>query len=454
MKKINIINKQIEILSKRVTQLEKLLVEALLVIKQRDEKIRILESRLNSKNSSIPPSKDITKASRKTSLRKKTGKKSGGQRGHKGKNLKMVQHPDEVIDHHIIECSVCQLNLENVAQQLVSQQQVFDIPQIKIEVTEHRQYEAVCPCCQTIQRSSYPFTPSKSKTKYGSNITNLVTYLNVRQSMPMKRTQELLELLFGHKISEGTIANILKAQSEKLKPTYDKLRQLISQSKVVGSDETGCTVEGKNHWLWVFQNKISTYLIVSPSRGYKTIKKTFPDGLRSSVLVSDRWAAQLMTPSKEKQLCLAHLIRDCNKLIDRHKSRWAKQLKKVLENIFHLCSQKKIRLTDKEEIEVKLDALFNSPLLKANYDISKLQKSLEVKRRCLTTCLYERYVPPDNNASERAIRKVKVKEKISGGFRSKNGANYYAIIQSIVDTAIKQGLHPFNVLSQPQLILK
>jgi transposase len=423
-------------------------------IKIRDERIKILENRLNSQNSSIPPSKDLTKASRKLSLRKKSTRKSGGQPGHNGHHLKFVDHPDRIIEHYINECQMCHSSLSQVDQHFVDSQQVFDIPKIKFNVIEHRQYSVVCPHCRHSQRSKYPFSPSKSKTQYGSNIVAVVSYLNVRHSLPMKRTQELIDVLTGHKISEGTIFNMLKSQCKKLKYTYEQIRIIIEKSIVVGSDETGCTVEGKNHWLWVFQNSLLTFMKISQSRGYKTIEQLFPDGLKLSVLVSDRWAAQLKIPTRENQLCLAHLIRDCNKLIDGHKSKWAKKLKKVLEQIFNLSRQLKLKKEQKENIEIQFDHLFKSPLKNSHADIVKLQSSLKVKRRSLTTCLYERYVPPDNNASERAIRKMKVKEKVSGGFRSKEGAVCYAIIQSIVDTAIKQGIHPFKALNHPHLVLQ
>jgi len=441
------INNQLKISLARNRELELLLSEAL-------EEIRLLKIRIGSKNSSIPPSKDITKASRNTSLRKKSGKKSGGQKGHKGHNLKMVSKPDVIVDHKITSCNECDTDLTEVAQHIVDKQQISDIPQPTLEVTEHRQYETECPHCQTTQRSTFPFSASRSKTQYGVNIKTLVNYLNIRQSLPIRRTKELLDVLFGCKISEGSIVNMIKSQSEKLQSTYNELHKRISKSKVVGSDETGCTVEGNSHWLWVYQNLTITFLFICATRGYKAIESLFPDGLKSSVLVSDRLPAQLKTPSKGKQFCLAHIIRDCNKLVDHHNSRWAIKLKGVLVDIFALCRQSKIQSKQKEDIESRLSILFDSPLTRSNHKIVLLKNKLQAKRQFLTTCLYQRSVPPDNNASERAIRKMKIKEKISGGFRSTSGANHYATIQSIIDTAIKQGIHPFEALKHPHLVLQ
>ena len=418
-------------------------------LKLRDERIRVLENKLTSKNSSIPPSKDISKSSRNLSLRKTSGRKSGGQKGHKGHTLEMKESADVILDHYVIICDSCNENMTNSNQRQIDKKQVFDIVPSSLIVTEHRKYQASCPNCHHVQQSRYPIPLSKSKTMYGSFLSSFVSYLSARQYLPIARIQELIKLMYGQQLSEGTIVNMIKKQANQLGQVHDQIRQAIQSSKLIGSDETGCSINGKTHWVWVFQNYTYTYLNVSTSRGFKTIENLFPEGFKNSVLVSDRWPAQLKIKTKEKQICLAHLLRDCNKLIDHHGSRWAMEMKKIIEDIFQLAKEKRISPNQKSQIEERLYNLFSSPLTKSKKEIRTFQKSLASKWRHITTCLYERYVPPDNNGSERAIRNVKVKEKVSGGFRSFQGAQQYAIIRSIIDTARKRGMHPFLVLQNP-----
>lgn len=442
-----------QVLELRCSQLEQENKELRKQLKIRDKKINKLGLKLTSKNSSIPPSKDLTK-SRNTSLRKPSGRKTGGQKGHKGHTLEMKENTELILDHYVDICESCHLNLREINQKIIDKKQVFDLQPSQIHVTEHRKYQITCPNCQKAQESNYPEQLSKSKTMYGPYLSSFVSYLSARQYLPVGCIQEIIKLMTGHQISQGTIVNMVKKQSKQLTEIYDQIKEYIHLGRVVGSDETGCRVNGKTHWLWVFQNSMFTYLSVSKSRGFKTIQNLFPEGFKNSTLVSDRWAAQLKTETKEKQLCLAHLLRDCNKLIDLYQSKWAMKMKAVLEDIFQLTKLERISSAQKSEIENRLDELFKSPLSKSQHEVKVFQKALLSKWRHITTCLYERYVPPDNNGSERAIRNVKVKEKVSGGFRSFEGAQQYAIIRSIIDTAIKNGIHPFQALQKPNCLIQ
>ena len=424
-------------------------------IKQLEEENKQLKIKLNSSNSSLPPSSDMgKKPNKKRSLRTKTGKKTGGQKGHKGSKLNKVTNPDEILHHKVSKCKNCAVDLNDATQQLRGSRQVFDLPPIEIKVTEHRQYEACCPDCGQHNIAPYPKDVNKGQTQYGVNIRAQITYMSIRQYMPMSRLVEFISILSGQTISQGTVHNILRASAQKAKLAYEYIRNQITKSEVVGSDESGCNVKGEKHWLWVFQTPQFTFFKISKSRGYDVIEESFPDGLKNSIIVSDCWAAQLKTPSRGNQICIPHLVRNLNELIDRYQSKWAYSAKGVMVRIMRLCQQKRIKSTDKIKIEDQLDQLLQRPLTHSQKKVKNLKKRLIKYRKHITTCLYNRKVPPDNNASERAVRNMKVKIKVSGLFRSKQGADDYAILRSAVDTAIKQDLSPFQVIIDPNILIK
>lgn len=426
-------------------------LEGQIIIK--DQRIKELESRATSKNSSLPPSKDITRSSNSYSLREKSGKKSGGQKGHKGNTLLFSAIPDKVEEYRVKTCKHCASELESMRQRVIDRQQVRDIPRIDFRTIEHVQYGIICPVCEHDNKATLPFEPSKSKVQYGDEIVNLVNYLSVRHCLPMARLKELLNVQYNLNISEGTINNMLVRKAKQMESVHENIKTLLSQSRTVGSDETGINVNGKTNWMWVYQNDSYTYFYNSKNRGFKTIEQIFPEGLPKSVLITDRWAAQLKTHVKENQICLQHLKRDCKKLIETYKSKWAKKLTDLIDKIIELSKFKKIPIPEKEKIEETLSTLLKSPLSKSHSKIKTLQESLRKVQRAITTCLYERCVPPTNNSSEQAIRKIKIKEKTSGGFRSDHGFASYAIIASIIDSALKQKIHPYDAILSPQLVV-
>lgn len=420
--------------------------------KKLKEENTLLKIKSTSRNSSMPPSKDVTRSGRTTSLRKPSGKKQGGQDNHKGSNLKFQQSPDEIVDCYVTKCGCCNSDVTTIEQIIVDRQQVIDLPRIMPIVREYVKYSAVCPLCNEKTLSTLPINEIKSKVQYGEQIRSLITYFNARQVISKNRVQELFNDVFDISISRGTIANIVSESATKMGEVYNQIKQFIKSSRVVGADETSCRISGQNYWLWSYQNNKATYLYVHPTRGSEAIKSQFPDGLKRSTLITDRWAAQLKTKSREKQLCLQHLIRDAQKLIDRYSSTWASQLQKILHEIIQLTHSPRIKEQAKKEIEERINQLLCSPLTNSAEKIKKLQTSLVKNQRAITTCLYDRAVPPTNNGTEQSIRKMKIKMKIAGCFRSHNGGQAYAIIQSIVDTAIKRNIKPLIAIQNPSNI--
>ncbi len=433
-------------------------------IKRLRETNRVLEERLrqleeivlsNSSNSSKAPSRDTQKEKQlKSSRRNKSDRKKGGQGGHKGNHLKMVSNPTNTKRMETEVCDGCGLDLSMVEGQVLRKAQLFDIPPIEIHLTEYHQIEKCCPCCQVVNKGVMPNELSTAATAYGENLQRLIAYLNVRQFVPVHRLKELIQTVYGLNISTGYIVNVLSRMKNQLKGYYDTIRKEVEKSKVGGMDETGCAVNGELHWLWTFQNSEYVMLFLSENRGIKTINEVFPKHFPNTTLVSDCWRSYFKVKCKDHQICLAHLIRECNKLIDFQKSTWARNLRNVFTRIYCLTKLQKISKHEKHRIEIDLDELLARPLRKASSQTQNLKKRLTKYRTYVTTCLYNRKVPPDNNASERAIRNTKIKNKISGGFRNLQGGEAYCVIRSIIDSAIKQNIHPFTALSNPNILFK
>ncbi len=330
--------------------------------------------------------------------------------------------------------------------------QILDIPPVKIKVTEHRQIAKVCPCCHAINKGTLPDTLDYCQVQYGEHIRNLILNLNVNQFVPVQRIREMLFEIYDCHVSTGFIKTCIEQKAEELRSGYGKIKEAILQSPCVGLDETGCNIEGERQWMWICCTYRYSYIIPSRNRGYKTIQDVLGEVAHNFTLVSDCWASQLKTMCRKFQLCLAHLIRDYNKLIDFYNLRWAMNLKTVFKEIVALSKMANPPPKKLKAIETRLDRLLTAMLNQRNQPIKTIQKRLIKYRSAITTCLYDPAVPATNNQSERGIRNLKVKENVSKCFRSTKGAESYAIIRSIFNSAILQGKRPMNALTSPDIL--
>jgi len=419
-------------------------------VKTLTERLTKYETPKNSGNSSKPPSSDFPKPKKTQSLRGKTGKKPGGQPGHEGKTLRMVETPDIVQPLKPQCCAGCGHKFEDHQFVAAGRKQVIDIPPIKPAVTEYQVFEAQCTCGHKTT-AQYPAGVQKS-VSYGDNILALVSYLSARQYMPVARIAEFFASVFNLKISTGGICYLLEKSKLKLTPQYEGIRQFVLASHIIGADETGANINGKNHWAWVFQNMLATFLSIHKSRGIKAISEIMPEGFANTTLVTDCWPAYFKEPDVDHQLCLAHLMRDLIYLGQLYpKNNWSPRLLGLIQNAMDLHKDDKLTNKKTEEIKRTFTLLIEEPL-----DI-KLKLLLTFQRRMVKYSNYVFHflttpnVPPDNNGSERAIRNFKVKLKVSGLFRSIEGANTYATLRSLIDTAIKRGQNPFLMLQTMKL---
>lgn len=459
-------NKNLREENKNLREENKLLREIIIKLEERiagqeahilkqDKRIAELEEELrkariskNSGNSSKPPSSDISSLKRNQSLSQPSGKRSGGQPGHKGQTLEMTDTPDEIIEINPNYCNKCGCNLEHTESHFESRRQEIDIPPRQAIIKEYRLNSKTCPNCGHQQESEFP-AHITNYVQYGTNVESLIAYLSIYQHLPFKRLKELFCHVLNLGISEGTVDNILKRIASKAQPIYDKIKETILSANQVGADETSAKVNGKKKWIWAWQTHLLTFLTASESRGSKTIETIFPNGLKNSILNSDRWAAQLKTPAKGHQLCLAHLQRDLNYLQELEGHQWSYAMSELLKESLYLKNEKSEYTRNDPRImqlEANLDAFLAENIPKNIFHKTyALQKSLIKQRGSIFTFLYYKDVPADNNASERAIRNVKVKLKVSGQFKSNE--NIFCIIRSVIDTCKKRGVDILSTLN-------
>lgn len=452
LKKVEALSHEIGRLNKRVVKLEGFEQENINLRKENGElreKLTRFENPKHSRNSSIPPSKDENRPFRTKSLREQTGKKPGGQPGHEGNTLKMSATPDNIEEHVPHYCNCCGADIGHLPCEYAGKRQVLDIPPVKPEYTEHRVYQTKCRCGH-VTKSDFP-AGINTAVSYGRNVESLIGYFHVRQYLPFDRMKEFFHDVFSLPVSEGGLHHILSRLSRKALPSYELIRQKIAGSQVVGTDETGVKINGKNHWYWTWQNESLTFIAPSENRGYKTIEENFRDGFPDSAMVHDCWRSHFRPEAKGHQLCLAHLLRELNYFIETDNAVWAGQFKELLKKAIAIEKQMGHEqyyqfYRPRSDIEKSLDKLLRQTIPEKNKGLASFKKRMDKYRDYLLNFMYYPKIPSDNNGSERAIRNVKVKQKISGQFKNIVGAKQFAILRSVTDTAIKNSQNVLNAL--------
>ena len=405
----------------------------------------------NSGNSSIPTGKEINTPKRNQSTRRKGGK-NGGQFGHKAANLKQSDTPDEIIDivYNINNCQKCNYDLSTLLKELKEKRQVLDLDlqDTLNKITQYQSYSKTCPKCgHENHDNKYPefVAPYMS---YGANIMAIVVYLNVVHYVSYKRIVQTLKTMYKIDISEGTVDNLIKKASKLSQNEINKIISQLELSDMVGIDETGVKVNGNRDWHWVFQNDTNTFIVHNESRGTKVINEHFPDGFMNAIVVHDNYSSYNNLVASGEQLCLAHKLRDLNYAIECDNTKLMKDIKSLLqeamldhkENL--LQSQREVL---KEEYEKEFEYLLSRPTIKKSETAKQIKSLIKARDKIFTFLLYPN-IPPDNNGSERAIRNLKVKLKVSQQFKSPQGAKDYATLRSVIDTARKRELNEFEAV--------
>ena len=437
----------------------KLLEEEIELLKA---KIVELEGRLarNSSNSSKPPSSDGLKRQKRekrtSSSREKGKRRSGGQRGHKGFTLEYAEQPDTTVEYPVEVCS-CGKDLRKENPVHIIGRQEIEIPEIVPYVTEHRLEVKRCPRCEKQIQGKGP-ERLKAPVQYGPRIKAIVQYLHHQHLLPEKRLCEIAKDVLNLSMVSGTLARGTAQLGERLAQTVEEIAKSIKKAAVKHGDETGLRIGGKTQWVHILSTKRLTWYRVSERR-----KDLDPLEELRGILIHDHWRPYFKLPQVRHGLCNAHHLRELKALRDIEEEPWAKRLYKLLgvgaRALRHWAGEvpkwvKRVLIIHYREI-VNEGLKYHEaqpPLPREKIGRPKrrtghnLALRLHKWERAVGRCLFLKEVPFSNNQAERDIRMVKVKQKISGGFRTQDGAKKFALIRSVLSSAVKQGLNRLELL--------
>ena len=419
----------------------------------------------NSRNSGKPPSSDGLKKPRPRNLRKKTGRRSGGQKGHKGHTLGMVEQPDHVRVHQVSQCPHCATDLQPVEGCEVERRQVFDIPPVRVEVTEHRAEIKVCPRCGNQVKGDFP--PGVTQpVQYGPRIKAQVSYLNNYQLIPWARTCELLGDFYGHAPAEALILESNTAVVDGIEPSLDATRQQLIASDVVHFDESGLRVESQLNWLHVASTDYLTYYGVHPKRGQDGMNAIGILPAFKGRAVHDCWQSYFVFDDCQHALCNAHHLRDLLFIVERYEQNWAEEMIQLLLDIkaevdaapadqMSLVSERLTHFERRYDELIAQGLAANPPPAdpppkkrgrKKQSPPKNLLDRLQKYKPQALAFMYDFRVPFDNNLAERDVRMVKIKQKVSGAFRTRTGAETFCAIRSYISTTRKHGLNVITAI--------
>lgn len=428
---------------------------------------------LNSGNSGKPPSSDgLKKPPRTASLRELSGKKPGGQKGHQGETLRQVAEPNVILDHYPGSCPNCGSTLTQAMATEYSARQVFDLPEPRpLVVTEHRAHTCRCGQCGESTRAAFPDEVT-APVQYGARIAAFVVYLLQYQFIPENRLAELMADLFGVKLAAATMARMSAKGVERFQGFVDAVCQFVKTAAVKQLDETGFRMGGKTQWLHVAVTSWLSFYRVSPKRG------SLLEGI-IGIVVHDHWKPYYTLEGVLHALCNAHHLRELQALIDIEKEPWAMRMQRLLRracHATHLARERDGPLKPSlvKRFQRRYDAIIAEgiafheaqPPLPAKGSLGKrrgrpprrtghnLLLRLSTRQDDVLRFLTDPRVPFTNNLAEQAARMMKLRQKISGGFRSEQGARDFAVIRSLIATAKKQGWNIIHTLTQsPDILL-
>lgn len=425
-------------------------------LRKKNEEITELKDRLSkyenpekdSSNSNTPPSKERIEneiVRRTKTLRKSSGKKPGGQVGHKGHKLSCIDTPDEIVDDIPNYCTNCSESLADAERILDYVTQVVSIPDIKPVIKEIRHYVMICKNCGERIRT----TPRRRSNDvvYDASVKSLVVYLSVVQFLPYGRIASFLHDVLGLSPSEGSLVNWVNEAKRNAQPIVDKIKEYIMSSNIVGFDESGCYCNKRLDWAWIAQTVYYTLLFRANSRSSKVLTEQFGDSLERMTAVTDRHSAYFALHFLNHQVCLAHLLRELQYLSELDTNqKWSEQIANLFREAIHERNTNPTAIINKTSWLDKLDSLLKLNVSNLGKKFNTLKNGLIKCRDYIFNFLEDPMIPSDNNASERGIRKLKIKLKNSCTFRSDFGADAFLELHSVVETAKKHNQTPFNAI--------
>lgn len=427
-------------------------------------RVQELEARLSkdSSNSSKPPSTDgLSKKQKNSSLREKSGKKPGGQPGHTGRTLVPVENPDYIEIHTSDACENCRSDLVGAVVINVEKRQVFDLPAVSVEVTEHQVEKKLCPCCGHKNKGQFP-DHVKAPVQYGEQVRALAAYFEHQHLIPFERLSQIFEDVYGIFLSPGTCHNADKKLFKNLEPFESNLKAHLLACRVLKFDETGARCEKKLRWIHVVSSTTATFYGMHSKRGRDALDDFDILPNFTGTAVHDHWFPYFTYTQVKHGLCNAHHLRELKYVFEQEKGEWAKKMEALLLRANKVVDQAKtqgqnelddriIQQIEQEYAKIILEGVSyyqdRSQFLNLETeppDRGDDKSGFNLLRRFLRKMdatlafMYNLEVPFTNNEAEQAIRMQKVKQKISGCFRSFEGGVISCRIRSYISTARKQ----------------
>ena len=443
-------------------------------LEKQAEILKELQARLgkNSRNSGKPPSSDgygkpPTQPKRTESLRQKGQKKNGGQPGHEGETLKASENPDKTQTHAVENCGACGASLKDIEVTGYEERQVFDIPAIHIEITAHRVEIKTCPNCGTENRGEYP-AEVKAPVQYGNGIKTWASYFTNQHYVALERTAQIFEDLVHHRVSEAVILKASEELFERIEPADVAVKAQLLEAAVNHKDESGLRVEGKLHWLHVTSTSKLTHYQVHAKRGQDAIDE---DGILPNfggTVVHDHWKPYFTYEGCSHALCNEHHRREAQYLEKHYGQAWAAEMSTLLLEIKKAVDETRpIASALPAERIVEFESRYDE-IVRRGYEVNPRPPHVEgVKKKRgrpkqtpplnfldrlkgfkpqVLAFMYDFRIPFSNNQAEQDVRMVKVKQKVSGSFRTEEGASRFARIRGYVSTARKNAVNIFAAI--------
>ena len=433
------------------------------------ERLKELEARgaKTSRNSSKPPSSDGLQKPAPKSQRKRSGRKPGGQPGHAGETLAQVDAPDHITVHVLCECDYCGESLTELEAAAWERRQVFDLPPVRVEVTEHQAEIKRCPACGETSRSSFPVGIDQP-VQYGPQLKATAVYLTQYQLLPLQRTQEVFWDMFSHRLSEGTLGHATSACFAQLAEVEEAIAERLRQSPVVHFDETGLRVEAQTQWLHVASTPELTHYGVHAKRGTEAMDALDILPQFGGTAVHDHWKPYFQYPCTHA-LCNAHHLRELTYVHEQYDQAWAQDLIALLLEAKAAVEAAPMNALDPQSpqcrtLERRYDTILAQGLManppppppaagapkkrgrpKQSKPKNLLDRLRDYKPQVLAF-LTDPLVPFDNNQGERDIRMTKLRQKISGTFRALHGAQSFCRIRGYISTIRKYQLNVMQAL--------
>lgn len=423
------------------------------------QRVQKLEDRVSkaSRNSSKPPSSDGLSKPKTQSLRRSEGRPVGGQPGHPGHTLEMVADPDQIEVHEVTRCPHCTTDLRDVQASEYVRRQVFDVPPMQLEVTEHRATLKTCPCCHHQVQGSFPEMVTQP-VQYGPRLKAQASYLNSYHFIPIARTCELLGDFYGHAPAWALVAEANQAVATGSAPALVEIQQQLLGQKVVHFDETGLRVAGQLHWLHSASTDLLTYVGLHRKRGEVAMQALGVLPNFTGWAVHDHWASYLTFEECDHAFCNAHHLRELLFIREQYQQLWATDLSQLLLDIKDEVAETALSAdTLPAERLLHYEQRYDA-LLQRGFQVNPSSETTPIKRgrpkqsppknlldrldkhkANVLAFMFDFDIPFDNNLAERDIRMVKVKQKVSGAFRTLAGAQTFCAIRSYISTVRKQG---------------